>query len=100
MAEQELQVARMDEETMEYLNVLFSVCKRFNTDYYHANPKQRAFMDAVATHEYQLKRHMKRPAAFGSASLYGNRSKRAQQQYACINKDRKARGRRAFLRPK
>lgn len=60
MAEQELQVARMDEETMEYLNVLFSVCKRFNTDYYHANPKQRAFMDAVATHEYQLKRHMKK----------------------------------------
>lgn len=57
MAEQELQVARMDEETMEYLNVLFSVCKRFNTDYYHADPKQRAFMDAVATHEYQLKRH-------------------------------------------
>ena len=56
MAEQELQVARMDEETMEYLNVLFSVCKRFNTDYYHANPKQRAFMDAVATHEYQLKK--------------------------------------------
>lgn len=56
MAEQELQVARMDEETMEYLNVLFSVCKRFNTDYYHADPKQRAFMDAVATHEYQLKK--------------------------------------------
>ena len=55
MAEQELQVARMDEETMEYLNVLFSVCKRFNTDYYHADPKQRAFMDAVATHEYQRK---------------------------------------------
>ena len=56
MAEQELQVARMDEETMEYLNVLFSVCKRFNTDYYHADPKQRAFMDEVATHEYQLKK--------------------------------------------
>ena len=53
---QELQVARMDEETMEYLNVLFGECKRFNTDYYHASPKQRAFIDAVATHEYQLKR--------------------------------------------
>lgn len=60
MAEQELQVARMDEETMEYLNVLFSVCKRFNTDYYHADPKQRAFMDAVATHEYQLKKAHKK----------------------------------------
>ena len=46
----------MDEESMEYLNVLFSVCKRFNTDYYHADPKQRAFMDAVATHEYQLEK--------------------------------------------
>ena len=39
---------------MEYLNVLFGVCKRFKTDYYHATPKQREFIDAVATHEYQL----------------------------------------------
>ena len=29
-------------------------CKRFKTDYYHATPKQREFIDAVATHEYQL----------------------------------------------
>lgn len=28
--------------------------KRFKTDYYHATPKQREFIDAVATHEYQL----------------------------------------------
>lgn len=31
-----------------------TVCKRFKTDYYHATPKQREFIDAVATHEYQL----------------------------------------------
>ena len=36
------------------LNVLLGVCKRFKTDYYHATPKQREFIDAVATHEYQL----------------------------------------------
>ena len=36
-------------------------CKRFKTDYYHATPKQREFIDAVATHEYQLmKAHEKR----------------------------------------
>ena len=31
----ELQVAPMSDETMDYLDTLFSVCKRFNTDYYH-----------------------------------------------------------------
>ena len=34
----ELQVAPMSDETMDYLDTLFSVCKRFNTDYYHATP--------------------------------------------------------------
>ena len=38
--ELELQVAPMSNDTMEYLNVLFGVCKRFKTDYYHATPKQ------------------------------------------------------------
>lgn len=50
----ELQVAPMSQESMDYVNILFGVCKRFKTDYYHATPKQRAFIDAVATHEYQL----------------------------------------------
>ena len=52
----ELQVAPMSDETMDYLDTLFSVCKRFNTDYYHATQKERDFIDAVASHEYQLKK--------------------------------------------
>lgn len=52
--ELELLGASMSNDTMEYLNTLFGVCKRFKTDYYHATPKQREFIDAVATHEYQL----------------------------------------------
>lgn len=52
--ELELLVDSMSNDAMEYLNALFSVCKRFKTDYYHATPKQREFIDAVATHEYQL----------------------------------------------
>ena len=47
----ELQVAPMSNETMDYLDTLFSVCKRFNTDYYHATQKERDFIDAVASHE-------------------------------------------------
>lgn len=35
----ELQVAPMSDDTMDYLDTLFSVCKRFNTDYYHATQK-------------------------------------------------------------
>ena len=49
----ELQVAPMSDETMDYLDILFSVCKRFNTDYYHATQKERDFIDAVASHEGQ-----------------------------------------------
>ena len=40
----------MSNDTMEYLNVLFGVCKRVKINYYHATPKQREFIDAVATH--------------------------------------------------
>lgn len=54
--EKELQVASLDTETMDYLNVLFGVCKRFRMDYYHASQKQRDFLDAVAVHEYQLQK--------------------------------------------
>ena len=51
---------------MEYLNVLFGVCKRFKTDYYHATPKQREFIDAVATHEYQLMKAHEKGLSRGS----------------------------------
>ncbi len=54
--EPELQVAPMSDETMDYLDTLFAVCKRFHTDYYHATQKERDFIDAVACHEYQLKK--------------------------------------------
>ena len=40
----ELQVAPMSDETMDYLDTLFSVCKRFNTDYYHATQKERPLL--------------------------------------------------------
>ena len=52
--EPELQVAPLTSESMDYLNTLFGVCKRFGIDYYHASSKQRNFVDAVALHEYQL----------------------------------------------
>ena len=40
----ELQVAPMSDETMDYLDTLFSVCKRFNTDYYHATHKKSVIL--------------------------------------------------------
>ena len=64
--ELELQVAPMSNDTMECLNVLFGVCKRFKTDYYHATPKQREFIDAVATHEYQLMKAHEKGLSRGS----------------------------------
>ena len=72
----ELQVAPMSDETMDYLDTLFSVCKRFNTDYYHATQKERDFIDAVASHEYQLKKARERSA------LPRHRAKRAERSHA------------------
>lgn len=51
----ELEVARMTAEDIQFLNVFFVVCKRYKIDYYHATPKQRGFVDAVAAHEYAMK---------------------------------------------
>lgn len=79
----ELQVAPMSDETMDYLDTLFSVCKRFNTDYYHATQKERDFIDAVASHEYQLKKaRRKGPAACKRSALPRHRAKRAERSHA------------------
>lgn len=51
----ELEVARMTEEDIQFLDAVFEVCKRYKTDYYHATPKQRKLVDAVAAHEYAMK---------------------------------------------
>ena len=51
----ELEVTRMTKENIQYLNVFFAVCKRYKVDYYHATEKQRAFIDAVAAHEFSMK---------------------------------------------
>ena len=84
--ELELQVAPMSNDTMEYLNVLFGVCKRFKTDYYHATPKQREFIDAVATHEYQLmKAHEKGLSRASVPPFMGmKRSERSNNIRGCV----------------
>lgn len=51
----ELEVTRMTKENIQYLDVFFAVCKRYKVDYYHATEKQRAFIDAVAAHEFSMK---------------------------------------------
>lgn len=57
----ELEVTRMTKENIQYLDVFFAVCKRYKVDYYHATEKQRAFIDAVAAHEFSMKQaHEKR----------------------------------------
>lgn len=46
----------MSDETMSWLDELFSTCKRFHVDYLHASEKDKFFVEAVALHEYQLKK--------------------------------------------
>lgn len=45
----------MSDETMAWLDELFSTCKQFGVDYYHASEKDRTFVEAVARKNYGLK---------------------------------------------
>lgn len=45
----------MSDETMSWLDELFSTCKRFGVDYYNASEKDRVFVEAVAWKNYGLK---------------------------------------------
>ena len=53
----------MSDETMSWLDELFSTCKRFGVDYYNASEKDRVFVEAVARKNYGLNRHLPRKAA-------------------------------------
>ena len=48
----------MSDETMSWLDELFSTCKRFGVDYYNASEKDRVFVEAVARKNYGLNRHL------------------------------------------
>ena len=37
----------MSDETMSWLDELFSTCKRFGVDYYNASEKDRVFVEAL-----------------------------------------------------
>ena len=75
----ELEVTRMTKENIQYLDVFFAVCKRYKVDYYHATEKQRAFIDAVAAHEFSMKQaHEKRAEPFLGSPVYGHQTQRTQ----------------------
>ena len=45
----------MSNETMTWLDELFTTCKQFGVDYYNASEKDRVFVEAVARKNYGLK---------------------------------------------
>ena len=56
----DIEIKRMSSDTIELFDRLNIVCKRFHVDDPHASEKDRFFVEAVALHEYQLKRLMSR----------------------------------------
>ena len=52
----DIEVKRMSPAAVELLDQLSVVCKRFNVEYATASEKDRFFVEAVALHEYQLKK--------------------------------------------
>ena len=60
----------MSSDTIELFDRLNIVCKRFHVDYPHASEKDRFFVEAVALHEYQLKKaHERGVETLGSSSV-------------------------------
>ena len=53
----DIEIKRMSPAAVELLDQLSVVCKRFNVEYSTASEKDRFFVEAVALHEYQLKKH-------------------------------------------
>ena len=74
----ELEVTRMTKENIQYLDVFFAVCKRYKVDYYHATEKQRAFIDAVAAHEFSMKQAQRKAEPFLGSPVYGHQTQRTQ----------------------
>ena len=56
----DIEVKRMSPTTIEMLDQLSAVCKRFRVDYYAATQNQRDLLDSIALHEYQLKKRTSR----------------------------------------
>ncbi len=52
----DIEIKRMSSDTIERFDQLNIVCKRFHVNYPHASEKDRFFVEAVALHEYQLKK--------------------------------------------
>ena len=52
----DIEANRMSPVAVELLDQLSVVCKRFNVDCATASEKDRFFVEAVAMHEYQLKK--------------------------------------------
>ena len=52
----DIEVKRMSKESMEMLDQLSIVCKRYGVNYYSATQETRELLDAIALHEYQLQK--------------------------------------------
>ena len=52
----DIEIKRMSSDTIERFDQLNIVCKRFHVNYPRASEKDRFFVEAVALHEYPLKK--------------------------------------------
>ena len=58
----DIEIKRMSSDTIELFDQLNIVCKRFHVNYPRVSEKDRFFVEAVALHEYQLKKAHERGA--------------------------------------
>ena len=52
----DIEVKHISKESIEMLDQLSIVCKRYGVDYYSATQNTRDLLDAITMHEYQLQK--------------------------------------------
>ena len=81
----DIEIKRMSSDTTELFDQLNIVCKRFHVDDPHASEKDRFFVEAVALHEYQLKKaHERGVETRRCSAISWLEAHRTQQRDACI----------------
>ena len=81
----DIEIKRMSSDTIERFDQLNIVCKRFHVNYPRASEKDRFFVEAVALHEYQLKKaHERGVETRRCSAISWLEAHRTQQRDACI----------------
>ena len=80
----DIEVKHISKESIEMLDQLSIVCKRYGVNYYSASQETRDLLDTIAMHEYQLQKAHKQGLTRKAVPPFmgGKRSERSNNRPA------------------